>query len=210
MSTYAGLAVLSDTLLHMYFTYSHFAFFFYYSDWDGVNEYEKTRATLMMEQWGVVAFAADIYGADLQTVPNITERIALANFYRGNSDVFASRISTAIQYVKGLENVDASMVSVFGYCFGGTGVIQYAMGPHGTEDVAAMVSFHGGLGFLPETPTGLATKLLVLDGGSDNSAAQIMDLEIALDASDASWEITRYAGIQHAFTVWQDGMFTII
>ena len=156
----------------------------------------------------MVAFAADIYGADFQTVSNNTERGQLATFYRSNSDVFASRISTAIQYVKDLDSVDATKVSVFGYCFGGTGVLQYVMGPNGDQDVAAMVSFHGGLSFLPEVPTGLPTKLLVLDGGSDNSAADIMDLEIKLDASAASWEITRYAGIQHAFTVWADRTFS--
>ena len=181
----------------------------FHSDWDGVNEYEQTRATLIMEQWGMVSFAVDIYGADYQTVPNITERIALANFYRGNPDVFASRIDTAVELVKGLDNVDASKVSVFGYCFGGTGILQYVMGDHCTQDIAAMVSFHGGLSFLPENVTGTATKLLVLDGGSDHPPEEIMALEKALDMGVADWEITRYAGIQHAFTVWNDGRFTI-
>jgi len=176
-------------------------------DWDGVNEYEQTRATFIMEQWGMVAFAADIYGADFQTVPNITVRRELATFYRSNADVFGSRISTAIEYVKGLESVDASKVAVFGYCFGGTGILQYGMGPYGDQDVAAMVSFHGGLSYLPTNVTGLDTKLLVLDGGSDNTPAEIMDLEVALDTGKASWEITRYAGIRHAFTVWKDDRY---
>ncbi|CAJ1965305.1 unnamed protein product [Cylindrotheca closterium] len=176
-------------------------------DWDGVNEYEQIRATYVMEQWGMVAFAADIYGEDFQTVPNITERRDLANFYRSNPDVFGSRISTAIQYVKDLPSVDETMVSVFGYCFGGTGILQYVLGEHGDQDVASMVSFHGGLSFLPENATGLATKLLVLDGGADHPASSIMDLEMRLDASPASWEITRYAGIEHAFTVWEDARY---
>jgi len=50
----------------------------------------------------------------------------------------------------------------------------------------------------------LDTKLLVLDGGSDHPAEAVMDLEKSLDQGLATWEITRYAGIQHAFTVWKD------
>ena len=154
----------------------------------------------------MVGFAADIYGADYQTVSNMTLRRELATYYRSNPDVFASRISTAIAYVKGLASVDPTKVSVFGYCFGGTGVLQYAMNSFATEDVAAMVSFHGGLGGLPANATGFSTNLLVLDGGADNSAEAIMALEKSLDAGMASWEITRYAGIEHAYTVWDDGM----
>ena len=43
-------------------------------DWDGVNDYEKKRAILFAEE-GYVGFAADVYGADLQVIDNITTRI---------------------------------------------------------------------------------------------------------------------------------------
>lgn len=151
----------------------------------------------------MVAFAADIYGADLQVVENVTERGELATFYRSNPDVFGSRIQAAIEYVKGLEQVDANNVALFGYCFGGTGVLQYAM--YGNDDVSAIVSFHGGLSFLPETPLPFGPKVLVLSGGEDDATTDIMDLEITLDSVNATWEITRYSGIEHAFTVFTDG-----
>jgi hypothetical protein len=32
-----------------------------------------------------------------------------------------------------------------------------------------------------------------------------MELEIELDAAGAPWEITRYSGIGHAFTSFEDG-----
>lgn len=48
-------------------------------------------------------------------------------------------------------------------------------------------------------------KLLVQSGGDDDDVADIMDLEITLDTAGASWEITRYSDIEHAFTVFEDG-----
>jgi dienelactone hydrolase len=95
-------------------------------------------------------------------------------------------------------------------------------------NVRAVVSFHGGLTDLP-TPAAAAAnntnattatnaaanatstvpKLLVLSGGSDDTATQIMDLERTLnDAATAgtiaTWEITRFSNVQHAFTVFGD------
>jgi len=169
-------------------------------DWDGVNEYEQVRATLIAQEWGFVAFAADIYGSELQYVENITERGQLATYYRSNPTIFGSRINAAINYVKGLEQVDADHVALFGYCFGGTGVLQYGL--YGHNDVSAIVSFHGGLSFLPEEPLAFGPKVLVLSGGEDDATTDIMDLEITLDTANATWEITRFSGVEHAFTVY--------
>ncbi len=168
-----------------------------------MNEYEQVRATLIAQQWGFVAFAADIYGADLQFIEDLGERGEVATFYRSNPDVFGDRIRAAIEYVKTLEEVNPENVVLFGYCFGGTGVLQYGL--YGNNDVAAMVSFHGGLSFLPDDPLTFGPKLLVLSGGEDDATTDIMDLEITLDSVNATWEITRYSGIDHAFTVFSDG-----
>merc|ERR1712106_819244 len=43
-------------------------------DWDGVNRYEKLRATLLADS-GYIAFAADIYGQDLQEGLSFETRI---------------------------------------------------------------------------------------------------------------------------------------
>lgn len=160
---------------------------------------------MVSDDWGFVGFAADIYGSDLQTVSNITLRRELATFYRSNPDVFSSRIAAAINYVKSLDNVDTDNVALFGYCFGGTGVLQYGL--LGNNEVNSIVSFHGGLSFLPEVPETFGPKLLLLSGGDDDTSTEIMDLEMTFDTAEASWEITRYSGIQHAFTVFTDGKF---
>jgi dienelactone hydrolase len=161
---------------------------------------------MIANDWGFVAFAADIYGADLQVVENMTERVELATFYRSNPEVFGSRIHAAVEYVKTLDQVDAEKVALFGYCFGGTGVLQYGL--NGNDDVEAIVSFHGGLSALPENPVTFGPKLLVLSGGDDDASTDIMDLEVTLDSVNASWEITRYSGIEHAFTVFSEGKFS--
>ena len=75
----------------------------------------------------------------------------------------------------------------------------------GFDDVSAVVSFHGGLSTLTTTPEDIATKVLVLSGGEDDASSAIMDLEMTFDGAGATWEITRYSDILHAFTVWSDG-----
>ncbi|KAL3907084.1 MAG: hypothetical protein SGILL_009013 [Bacillariaceae sp.] len=175
--------------------------------WEGVGGgYEQTRATMVTEEWNMVGFAADIYGADLQVVANRTERIELANLYRGDPLLFSERIQSAVDLIKAHEKVDPTQIALLGYCFGGTGVLQYSLSGYG-DDVAAVVSFHGGLSQIPEPNATVAPKILLLSGGDDDTSTQIMDMETTLDAAGAHWEITRYSGIEHAFTVWQDDRF---
>ena len=45
--------------------------------------------------------------------------------------------------VRGFANVDPNKVAIVGFCFGGTGVLQYAM--QGINDVTAIIFIYGGL-----------------------------------------------------------------
>ena len=174
-------------------------------DWDGVNSYEQKRATLVAEDLGYVGFAADIYGIDKHEVTDIDERRELATLYRSNSTLFVSRIQTAVDEIKALPEVDSDKIAVIGYCFGGSGVITYGL--VGAEGVVGLVSFHGGLSDLPEADAVMEPKLLVLSGGEDDTATEVYDLENTLNAANSTWEITRYSGIEHAFTVWDDDRY---
>ena len=116
-------------------------------DWDGVNTYEKLRATLLATH-GYVAFAADIYGSDLQENLDFPTRVNQTTRYRSDPDLFVQRIQTAIDLVKTFPEVDVDHIAVIGYCFGGTGVLEYAFS--GATDVLAIVSFHGGHEVLPQ------------------------------------------------------------
>jgi dienelactone hydrolase len=171
-------------------------------DWDGVNDYEKLRAKMVAEELGYIGFAADIYGKDLHTVENITMRSELATLYRSNVTLFANRIQAAVDVVRTFDEVDVDNVAIMGYCFGGTGVLIYAL--EGVNDVKAVVSFHGGLSMIPDAGPVVEPKVLVLSGGDDDTSTEIIDLEMTLDMANATWEITRYSDIQHAFTVFDD------
>jgi dienelactone hydrolase len=98
-----------------------------FPDWDGVNEYEMKRATMLAEQ-GYVAFAADVYGADMQYVESIDDRIAALTKYRTDPELFYSRIQDAIDQVKLLtDDVDSEEIAIIGYCFGGSAVVLYSL-----------------------------------------------------------------------------------
>ena len=189
-------------------------FYIHYSDWDGVNLYEQQRATLIAQDLNYIAFAADIYGTDAgDVISNMTLRKELADLYRSNATLFAQRIQAAVDVVKALDDVDANNVALIGYCFGGTGVLQYAttLGDVSGDEVQAVVSFHGGLTFILEANStdelfvsNVTTKVSVLSGGEDDASSEIMDLEMILDGRGADWEMTRYSGIEHAWTVFDD------
>jgi len=170
-------------------------------DWDGVNDYEIQRARLISSQFNYYAFAADIFGAEYHNVTNITERIALTSLYRNNVTLFVGRIQAAVNVVKSLPFVDASKVVVIGYCFGGTGVIDYAITG---GDVAGVVSFHGTLTVRANatSSSNITASMLIESGGNDDSSSEIKELEDELNLANATWEISRYSRVVHGFTIW--------
>ena len=104
-----------------------------------------------------------------------------------------------------MEGIDPDKISIVGYCFGGTGVLMYAL--EGLNDVAAIVSIHGGLSQVPEASVDVTSKILVLSGGEDDESTEIIELEQKLDATNAEWEITRFSGIEYAWTVFGDDRY---
>lgn len=177
-------------------------------DWDGVNEYEQKRATLLADA-GYVAFAADIYGSDLQTDLSFDIRREQSSLYRGDKELFVQRMAAAVELLKAHPDVDNDNIAMFGYCFGGTGIIYYAFSER--DDVKLVASFHGGLANLPEVmPEQIVPYVLVLSGGDDDDAhGNQTVLEEALDSGNAKWEISRWSGVDHGFTSWTNGAYNV-
>ena len=174
---------------------------------DGVNTYEKERATILAEM-GYVAFAADIYGSDLQEGLDQATKGQQATLYRSDPALFSQRIEAAMQLVKAHEHVDADNVAVIGYCFGGTGVLFHAFAG---MDFKAGVAFHGGLnGFLPDPTVDIIPYVMVESGGMDGAFGNQTEIETKMNGANANWEITRYANVQHAFTVWEDDRYNLV
>lgn len=170
-------------------------------DWDNVNDYEITRAKMIAEELGYIAFTADIYGADMHDIKDTSVKMEQATKYRSDFDLFNSRTQSAIQQVKSSPFVDASKVAIIGYCLGGSGVIGYSFGntADSINDIVGAVSFHGGLMDF-EVPGEMASPILVLSGGNDDAGTAVEDLESKLKQANATWQITRYSGVVHGFT----------
>ena len=169
---------------------------------DGIDDYEKTRAT-MLNEMGYVGFAADIYGPmkDEVDMSNRTQLFGMLNFYRDDIDLFVQRINAAVMETANHPMVDPDKIAIIGYCFGGTGVINYAM--TGESDARAIVSYHGGLSKRAPLGDKIHVKMMIASGGEDDAASDIEDLENAMKEGAApAWEYTRYQGVVHAFTEW--------
>lgn len=173
-------------------------------DWDGVSGpdgYESHRATLLAEE-GYIAFAADIYGSENTQVEDMAARSNLTNFYRTDYELFVSRIQAAVDVLANHELVDSNNILMIGYCFGGTGVVDYAFS--GLQNVKAVVPYHGGLTSLAPIQTdAIYPYVLVQSGGEDDAHGNNTELEMALDGANATWEITRYSNVFHGFTSWE-------
>lgn len=176
-------------------------------DASGIDSMEMTRAH-MLTQLGYVGFAADIYGSDHgYDLTNRTERFALLGSIRSDVPLFVRRIKAAVTAAKSHPRVDPTKIAAIGYCFGGTGVINYAV--TGQDDVRAVVSFHGGLsgvlmdGYQGSIPA-IHAKVNIQSGGDDDASSDIEMLETALERGNATWEYARYDGVRHSFTNWND------
>ena len=188
-------------------------------DWDGVNDYEKKRAILFADA-GYVAFAADIYGADLQVIDDFNTRIDLVAKYTSDISLYVSRINAALTTVTNgtivtdpptddEEIVKSNSVALVGYCFGGTGVVQYAFQSENNDAFQVGVAYHGGLETLPDaTMMNISMYMLIESGGDDAAHGNQIVLEQALNDANAEWEISRYSGVVHGFTVWEDASST--
>jgi len=171
-------------------------------DASGPDEYEQKRATMLSEM-GYVGFAADIFGDHGYDLTNLTEVFTLLPSIRDDVPLFVKRINAAIETVKGLDNVDPENIALIGYCFGGTGVISYALS--GETQAKGIVSYHGGLSAgLPPVTGAITAKMLIESGGDDDASSSIEDLEKAMNSGDATWEYSRYSGVVHSFTNWDD------
>ena len=74
---------------------------------------------MIAQDWGLVGFAADIFGAENQPL-DPAMRGEIIGLYRGDADLLNGRISAAIEAVKAMPEVDPDNIALFGYCFGGT------------------------------------------------------------------------------------------
>jgi len=182
------------------------------SNWDGVNEFEKERAEMFADDGNYVVMAAAVYNSEDPAMPDsFDKKMALAGKYRGDAELSASRVDAALAILRENPLVDSSRVAIAGYCLGGSLALNYALGGH--DDIVAVAAFHGGLNSViagaGEDLVPVNSKVLILSGGKDgqDSTASIIAMEEVLNERNATWQITRYADVDHGFADHTGGAY---
>ena len=171
-------------------------------NWMGVNDsaVEKAKAIAGTDY---VVLVADVYGKGVRP-KSAGEAGKLAGGLRGEDrSTLRARIEGAVATLKaqaGKAPLDAERIGAFGFCFGGSTVLELARG--GTN-LAGVVSLPGGLapGAKSMTAAAVKTPVLVLNGAADKavSDADIAAFEKEMDGARADWQFVDFAGAVHCF-----------
>jgi len=168
-------------------------------DWTGVGPYVKKRAE-QLARMGYVAFAADIYGKGVRPA-SPKEAAATAGIYRKDRQLLRARVVAALAELRKQPNVLPDQIAAIGFCFGGTTVLELA---RAGADVVGVVSFHGGLDSpTPADGKNIKAKVLLLHGADDPFVpdAQVKALEDELRGGGVDWQLVKYGGAVHSFTI---------
>ena len=166
--------------------------------WKGVTDYEKMRARQLAEL-GYVAFVADIYGKGVRpATPQLAG--AEAGKYKSDRALLRKRVQAGLAELKKHRMVDTGRTAAIGYCFGGTTALELA---RSGADVAAVVSFHGGLSTPnPEDANDIKAKVLALHGADDPHVPpdEVLAFADEMRKADVDWQLVAYGNAVHSFT----------
>jgi dienelactone hydrolase len=168
-------------------------------DWLGVGPTVQARAH-MLARLGYVAFAADVYGVGGRPATH-DEASGTAGRYYQDLDLLRGRLHAAFEWLTAQRAVDAARVVAAGYCFGGSGALELA---RTGADLRGTVAFHARLlTHDPSDASEIRGPVLVLGGGDDPVVPDdAVDAFVGeLRAAGVAWEMTRYGGAPHAFTI---------
>ncbi|MCM2344873.1 MAG: dienelactone hydrolase family protein [Alphaproteobacteria bacterium] len=165
--------------------------------WKGLGAYEKHRADMLAAE-GYNAFAIDMYGQGIR--PQTQEDAGKqAGLYKSDPALARQRVKAALDLVRSMSSVGPE-IAVIGYCFGGTMALEAA---RAGSDLAAAISFHGGLATKePATPGAITAPLMVHHGADDPfvPAAEVAAFEQEIAAAGAQMTFYAYKGAVHSFT----------
>lgn len=170
-------------------------------DWTGINatniDFAKTIAGR-----GYVIFMGDMYGKALRP-KNSTEARAAVKPLLANRASLRKRVVAAFDQLKALAGkhaapIDADKLAAIGFCFGGTSVLDLA---RTGSDVAAVVSFHGGLATDdPALAKHIKARVLAMNGGDDRGTMPDAPAFMKeMQQSPAPWQFVVFGGAVHCF-----------
>jgi dienelactone hydrolase len=170
-------------------------------DWRGINAANIDFARTIAGR-DYVLFMGDMYGKDLRPASDDEARAAIKPLY-ANRPQMRARVVDAYDELKKLagdkaSGIDAARLAAIGFCFGGSSVLDLARS--GT-DVAAVVSFHGGLSTDdPSLAKNIKANVLAMNGADDKGtmpdADKFMD---EMRMSPAEWQFVVFGHTVHCF-----------
>lgn len=171
-------------------------------NWYGINDGAIKKADMIAGK-DYVILLTDMYGENVRPQPGHADqaKAATAALY-GDRAVMRKRIDEALAQLKAqVANapIDTSKLAAIGFCFGGTAVLDLA---RSGADVAAIVSFHGGLTTDdPSLAKNIKARVLVMNGADDKGtmpdADKFMD---EMRSSPADWQFVVLGNAVHCFT----------
>ena len=173
---------------------SHKPVVYVVQDWTGVDGHEEDVVEKLAHA-GYTAVAIDIYGKGVRP-HDVKACSAESGKYYANPDLYMKRIKDGMAAfpTKGRK-------FLIGYCFGGTGVLEFARRNLGATGV---ISIHGGLNRLSKEPAKkIDSKVVILHGAIDPfvSKADLDSTTQEMKAGAKSFKFVAYPGAVHAFTV---------
>ncbi len=169
-----------------------------FPEWWGLNDYAQRRAD-QLARLGYVAMAVDMYGS-ARTARSAEEAAKLAGAVRADRKLMRARARAALEELKSQPEVDRARLAAIGFCFGGTCALELA---RSGADLAAVVSFHGGLDTPePADARNIKARVLVLTGAEDPHVPpeQLAAFEKEMRDAKVNWQINLYGGAVHSFT----------
>jgi dienelactone hydrolase len=171
-------------------------------NWYGINDTAVKKAEMIAGK-DYVILLTDMYGAGVRPQPgNASQAQAAVKPLYGDRALMRKRINEALQQLKAQAAnapLDAAKLAAIGFCFGGSAVLDLA---RSGADVAAVVSFHGGLDTDdPALAKHIKARVLAMNGADDKGtmpdADKFMD-EMRL--SPADWQFVVIGHAVHCFT----------
>lgn len=165
--------------------------------WKGLGEYEKSRADMLAEQ-GYNAFAIDMYGQGIRPQSR-EEAAAQSSLYKNDPALARQRVNAALQQIRSMSSI-GPQIAIIGYCFGGTMALEAA---RAGEELAAVISFHGGLATkAPAAQNDIKAAIMVHHGADDPHVplAEVVAFEHEMANAAARMTFYAYPGAVHSFT----------
>ncbi|GLQ50686.1 dienelactone hydrolase family protein [Dyella flava] len=171
-------------------------------NWYGVNDAAVQKADMIAGK-DYVILLTDMYGENVRPQPgNADQAKAATKPLYADRTLMRKRINEALAQLKaqaGTAPVDLARLAAIGFCFGGTAVLDLA---RSGADVAAVVSFHGGLTTDdPALAKNIKARVLAMNGADDKGtmpdADKFMD---EMRGSPAEWQFVVIGHAVHCFT----------